>query len=162
MGTRLIKLTRSKLAIVDEEDFVELSKYSWYAFSSKGLWYAARKAKRRDTDWKYREVIFMHKQLLNTRSLVDHVDRNGLNNCRNNLRPASYRQNGANCSPRGTSQYKGLTFDVARQKWQVRCAGVFLGRFNTEEEAAKAYDQFAVEEYGEFAYQNFSTGGDNR
>ncbi len=151
---KLIPLTRDKFAIVDDDDFAELSKYSWYAFSSKGLWYAARKAGLADTDYPYRSVIFMHKQVLNTSVLVDHADRNGLNNCRANLRKASYGQNNANRASRGTSIFLGVQWDAKRKLWAARCRGKYLGRYTNEEDAAKAYDNFAVEEYGDFANLN--------
>lgn len=152
---KLIPLTRDKFAIVDDDDFAELARYSWYAFNAKGLWYAARKAGLNDTDYKYRDVIFMHKQILNTRELIDHQDRNGLNNIRNNLRSSSYRQNNCNRAARGSSIYLGVQWDKARKRWFARCDGKFLGRFTNETEAAKAYDNFAIEQYGEFANLNF-------
>ena len=153
---RLVKLTRGKFAVVDDSDFSEVSKHSWYAFSSKGLWYAARKAGLADTDYRYRSIIFMHKQLLNTNILVDHVDRDGLNNQRYNLRLATYGQNNANRTARGSSKYLGVQWDPSRQLWVARCKGVHLGRWSSEEAAAKAYDEFAVKVYGEFANCNFN------
>lgn len=153
----LIPLTRDKFAIVDADDFAGLSVYNWYAFHSKGLWYAARKAGLKDTEYKYRDVIFMHKQLMNTSSLVDHANKNGLDNQRENLRSATYSQNNANRTsrPGSSSQYLGVRWDPTRQQWAARCRGKFLGRFSEESAAARAYDSYAVEEFGEFANLNF-------
>lgn len=162
---RLIPLTRGKFATVDATDFAELSRHNWYAFHSKGIFYAARKAGQYDIDYAYRSVIFMHKQLLNTSSLVDHKDRNGLNNARSNLRTATYSQNNANKISRegSSSRYLGVIWDKSRNLWQAKLTfqGVthHLGRFEDEELAAKAYDQAALRFYGEFANMNFSAIG---
>lgn len=165
MGNRKIPLTRGKFATVDEADFAELSRHTWYAFTSKEHWYAARKAGRLDVDVPYRSVIFMHKQLLNTNSLVDHKDGNGLNNVRANLRPATYSQNNCNRNSRigSSSKFLGVIWDKSRSLWQAKLTyqGVVrhLGRFSSEEEAAKVYDAAAKQLYGEFANPNFSESG---
>lgn len=101
---------------------------------------------------------------------VDHLDNNGLNNRRSNLRLATPSQNHANKpKQRGnySSKYKGVCFDKSRNKWHssVNCRNKFpnepwrkkinLGRFATEIEAAQAYDKKAKEIWGEFAQLNF-------
>lgn len=92
---------------------------------------------------------------------VDHIDHDGLNNQRFNLRLATQRQNTQNTRPRrgGTSQYKGVSWDKQRGKWQVYIyidsRQFHLGLFDDEVEAALTYDRRARIEFGEFAYLNF-------
>ncbi len=91
----------------------------------------------------------------------DHIDGNGLNNRRSNLRPASNSQQVANQGVRSdnTSGYKGVTWREDRGKWEAkiqsggkrRC----LGLFDDKIEAAKVYDHAALEAFGEFAVLNF-------
>jgi hypothetical protein len=93
--------------------------------------------------------------------MVDHIDRNPLNNTRSNLRPATNSQNQANRrqSVRKTSRYKGVFWRKDAGKWQAwirrNRIGRSLGFYLSETEAALAYDRAAVEEWGEFARPNF-------
>ena len=99
---------------------------------------------------------------------IDHIDGNGLNNRRSNLRVANHSQNLANRGKqRGSysSQYKGVCFAKSRNKWQANISSgflwgrehktKFLGRFKCEVEAAEAYDMAALKYFGEFAKLNF-------
>lgn len=90
--------------------------------------------------------------------IVDHIDRNGLNNRKRNLRFASIQQNTANKPKRrGTSRFKGVAH--RHRKWSAQITisrrTHFLGSFDNEIDAAKAYDAAAVEAFGEFAALNF-------
>lgn len=88
---------------------------------------------------------------------IDHIDGDRSNNAIENLREASRSQNLANQGKnrRGTSKYKGVCFDKNRGKWSAHISfqrkHLALGRFETEEMAAKAYADKAVELFGEFA-----------
>lgn len=153
-----IPLTRGYEAIVDDEDYVWLSKYKWHAATQKnGPVYA------RSTVYiapKITTVKWMHREILgHTEGEVDHRDGNGLNNCRLNLRKATHSQNIANTKSRkqSSSKYKGVHW--FRGKWvaQITCDGKrsFLGRHHDEAAAALAYDAKARELFGEFARTNF-------
>jgi hypothetical protein len=89
--------------------------------------------------------------------VVDHIDGNGLNNCRNNLRPATRAQNRMNSkvSTNNASGYKGVSWHKRRGKWlaQIRIARkrIYLGYFASAEEAHVAYVAAAREHFGEFA-----------
>lgn len=108
-------------------------------------------------------TIYMHK-LITGYALADHVNHNGLDNQRHNLRPATHAQNGYNRQPNrgGASPYKGV--GRSRSKWRacIRAEGTshWLGTFADEVAAARAYDDAARILHGEFAYLNFPGPGD--
>ena len=105
----------------------------------------------------------MHRQIINPskRKIVDHINRNPLDNRRANLRIVTKSQNNMNRSGRrGTSsKYKGVSWSKTINCWRamisVNKKGIFLGRFDSETEAAKAYDEAAKKYHGEYAYLNF-------
>jgi hypothetical protein len=156
---RKIPLTQGQYAIVDPEDYEELAKYKWFAKRCDGRFYAAR--------WGKNKNVKMHQVIMGTEEgkVIDHVNHNGLDNRKANVRFATAQQNGwnqrkqrGNCS----SKYKGVHWEKKRKEWRARITFkgriVHLGRFDTEEEAAMAYDGKAKELFGEFASLNFPAG----
>ena len=151
-----IPLTRGKVALVDDEDFIFLSQWKWHAHYSRGLWYARR--------FEGDKSLMMHRVLLAATGKVfgDHRDGDGLNNQKFNLRPATRSQNMANrkLHSNNPSGFKG----VRRHKrgWQARLRHnskeVHLGYFVDRITAARAYDKAAVELFGEFAKTNEMLG----
>mgnify|MGYP003693895425 CR=1 FL=1 len=95
--------------------------------------------------------------------LIDHRNRNPLDNRKKNLRVADLSKNGMNARKhrrgRPTSKYKGVWWDKSRSKWAAMIRAykksILSGRFASEEEAARAYDQAAKKLHGEFALLNF-------
>jgi len=154
-GARLIPLTQGKFAIVDAEDYPRLAKYKWHCHEDKTTCYAARR--------KFNKIVSMHREIMQASpgQIVDHIDRNGLNNRKTNLRFCTPFQNACNRRPdRNTSsKYKGVTFHKRKNKWQAQiyCArkNNHLGYFHDEMEAAIAYDRKAEVLFGQFAYLNF-------
>ena len=152
-----IPLTKGQFALVDDEDFDFLMQWKWFAQTAhRETYYAARR------DNVTKRVIFMHRAVNNTPDgkVTDHIDCNGLNNTRANLRTATQLQNLMNRSPQkgGTSPLKGAWLDTSaktRKQWRsaIRLNGKlkYLGRFETEQEAADAYARAAQEHFGEFS-----------
>lgn len=157
-----IPLTQGKIALVDNADFEHLNQWKYYAVRSRGKWYAARSPSRKLGK---RKNIFMHNDIMQTPpdKEVDHIDRDGLNNQRYNLRLAVHLQNSGNRGKQSdnTSGYKGAYFHKLRHSrpWGANIGVdgtlIHLGYFYTVEEAARAYDQAAKKYFGEFANLNF-------
>jgi hypothetical protein len=154
--TKRIKLTYGKFAIVDAEDYERLSKYKWCAVEKARNWYA----KTLDKDGKR---LSMHRIVAGAPKglLVDHINHNGLDNRKPNLRLCTSIQNQQNKRPRSgcTSKYKGVYWHKDRKKFCAKIhlnkKAIHIGYFKDEIEAAKAYDKKARELFGEFAYLNF-------
>lgn len=137
-----IPLTRGKVALVDDEDYNKLSKYKWYANKGGNTFYAMRNSPRNPGK---RKTVRMHVDIMGTTppSITDHINGNGLDNRRCNLRTVTPRQNSQNLHIRKSSKYPGVCWDKHSEKWQVhvRIKGIqrHIGRFENEEDAANAY-----------------------
>ena len=147
-----IPLTRGLFAIVDAADYPELSKYKWYAQRGGGTFYAARSSNGR--------VISMHRQIMQPPEgmVVDHINGNGVNNRRRNLRVCTQLQNSQNNQrASGKSRFRGVF--PRGDKWEAHIQHngeqFYLGLFDAEVEAARARDRKAFELAGEFAFLNF-------
>jgi hypothetical protein len=156
---RRIPLTKGMFAIVDPEDFERLSKYRWHVTKNGSTFYAKRNAPTRKTT----APIYMHRCLIKVPPghVVDHINHNGLDNRRANLRPASRAQNNRYSKKRKNtrSKYKGVSFYSREKQFVAKITTdgntVTLGYFNDEVLAAKAYDKAARTYHKEFAYLNF-------
>ncbi len=158
---RRIPLTQGKYALVDPEDFTRLNKHKWHANKAKNTCYAVRRVHLGLNKWKH---IKMHREILDPPGhlFVDHINHHGLDNRKANLRPATHSQNSYNrihFTRNPSSKYKGVSWNKHKKKWSVwiRYDGKskFIGFFDNEIEAAKAYDEVAKKHHGEFAVLNF-------
>ena len=152
---RRIPLTQGKFALVDAQDYYQLSQFQWFASVSGNTFYAVRKCGGKP--------VTMHRWIMEAPAelVVDHIDHDGLNNCRSNLRLCSPVQNSRNAvSNNGaSSKYKGVCRRRKTKKWRAAIKfnkkSYNLGDFTDEIAAAKAYDKKAAEFFGEFACLNF-------
>jgi len=158
-GMKKIQLTQGKVAVVDEEDYAELSQHKWYASPGCRTAYAKRDTRKGGS----RQTIYMHRQIMNPLpSLqIHHINHNGLDNRKSNLCICTKSQNNQSQLPRtnGTSRYKGVSRYMNNGKWRAEIRHnrryFYLGVFSSQVQAAKAYDDRAVELFGDFAYLNF-------
>lgn len=156
-----IRLTRGKSAIVDDADFLWLSRWKWFTQPSRQTFYAVRKDCPAPGVYRH---IRMHRQILGEKflrkRLTDHRDGNGLNNQRFNLRPATKIQNVRNARRRrdNRSGFRGVARHRGKFMAQISIRGTttYIGIFKCAKDAAKAYDRKARKLYGEFARLNFN------
>jgi hypothetical protein len=157
---RRIPLTQGKYAIVDPEDYGRLSKYKWHLNTAVYTNYACRNIMVGTKKVK----IKMHRQILKPPGhlFIDHINHNGLDNRKANLRFATRMQNNCNRiykKQNSSSRYKGVAWHKHRKKWVARIGingkRIALGYFDDQVEAAKAYDYAARKYHKEFAVLNF-------
>lgn len=148
-----IKLTQNKYALVDDENFEKLNKHKWYAFRGEKVFYAGRKKK---IDGKT-HLIIMHRIINKTPKgkETDHINGNGLDNRRKNLRSCSHQQNAINrgLNKNNTSGYKGVSWSKKLKKWRVYIWNknqIWLGTHSTRTGAYKLYLEACKKHYGAF------------
>lgn len=141
------------IVLFDDEDADLVLQYKWLVLDAKGYLYAIT-SKHIDNG----KPVRMHQLLLGMpRCDIDHKNKNTLDNRRTNLRPCTRAENNANSGSRkGTSKYKGVRYQQGAWTAQIMVnrKSIYLGRFSSEELAARAYDGAALEIWGEFAFQN--------
>lgn len=153
-----VRLNAGQVALVDEEDFdLVATSGPWYAHACLNTSYAVQNYQRGDGR---RTIRRMH-NFITGLPYVDHINGNGLDNRRANLRPATPSQNQANQRKRrdNTSGFRGVQWHPPGQKWRavIRVKGrlISLGYYPVREEAARAYDAAAIEFFGPYARTNF-------
>ncbi len=155
-GMKKIPLTQGKFAIVDEQDYAELSQYRWHLHRGGSTSYARQNSKRSGMPYMHRIITKPPPGLV-----VHHRNHNGLDNRKENLCICTRSQHIRTSRPKsnGASKYKGVFKSGGNGKWfaKVECnSNIFrLGVFSSQVLAAKAYDERAAELFGEFAYLNF-------
>jgi len=141
-------------AIVDDADYDKLKTYSW-SRSGRGDVVAWDKGNNK--------LVKMHRLIMEAppNVEVDHINRNPLDNRRDNLRYCNSSQNKCNRLKQhnNKSGYKGVSWHKQRKKWTVRCGHHgkhhYIGLFDDKEDAARAYDAAARRLHGDFAQLNF-------
>jgi hypothetical protein len=152
-----IPLTQGYVALIDDEDYRRVAKSSWRILKSGDRLYALHDISIKGEKIAKKETAeLMHRFILNAKkgSIIDHIDGNGLNNQKENLRFVSNRQNAQN-RHRGikSSKFPGVCFHKKNKNWvsHIMVDGKIrhLGSFSDEKEAAKAYEKACREIVGE-------------
>jgi hypothetical protein len=161
--TLAIQLTSGYVSIVDAVDYEKVAAYKWFPKKDRsGNIYAV--ANQSTKGGKPPKQLFMHRLVLDItdpKIQVDHRDNDGLNNTRLNLRSATHGQNQHNSRKhaKGSSNYKGVMYYSKTGKWKVSISinghKKHLGYFESETDAACAYDKAARIYFGDFALCNF-------
>jgi hypothetical protein len=165
-----IKLTQGKVAFVDDEDFDYLNQWRWQFVFNGYTWYAHRSEYTNG-----KKTIRMHRLIMNAPKgvFIDHIDHNGLNNQKSNLRVCTRSENSQNRLNKHRIQYKGVEYkptsfkrykngktriSLSKKPYyssiRVKMKKIYLGRFKTSAEAAIAYNNAALKYFGEFAKLN--------
>lgn len=155
---KTIPLTQGKVALVDDKDYNVLIQYKWYANQChNNIWYPRRNISLKNGK---RTSITMHQQICGRKN-IDHINHEGLDNRRCNLRPCSHSQNLRNHRDykNNSSKMRGVSWDKNSQKWTTYIYSnqerIYLGLFTDKNEAGRVVDQKAIELSGEFAVLNF-------
>jgi hypothetical protein len=152
--------------MVNDEDFEWLSEYSFTLIDSrrhkKPQNYRFVKTNIITTSRKRTSVTIQHLIMGKAPKgyKIDHIDRDTLNNQRDNLRFVTNRVSSHNQSVKGVSRYRGVTWDKEHQSWRTQIISqgrrYNLGRFRDDVTAARNFDYYALCIYGEYAVLNFT------
>jgi hypothetical protein len=140
-------------AFCDISDFEIVKDRTWSAIKRRNIFYAVSM---------YPDYSLLHRTIMSGRDLIDHINGNGLDNRRCNLRECTKSENGLNrgkpTGRRFSCKYKGVCFDKSRKNYvaYITRKGIrhHLGRFSNEVDATKAYNDAAAIIHGVFAIQN--------
>lgn len=153
-----IPLTQNKFALVDIKDFDYLNQFKWCTHKQRNTYYAVRSIKKNGK----KALLLMHREILKPPKgmCTDHINGDGLDNRRGNLRICSNSQNLMNRGKQknNASGFKGVWWQKIERKWQaqiqVNKKVISLGYYPTKECAAIAYNEAATKYHGEFARLN--------
>lgn len=154
-----ITLTQGYATLVDDDIYDELAQFKWHVSGT-----AKKYAKRDVGGRKAKTSILLHRYIMDAKAgdVVDHINGNTLDNRRENLRICKQTDNSRwhiDLNKNNTSGYRGVCWHEQRGKWlaTIRIARkqIHLGLFESKEDAARAYDEAASLNFGDFASLNF-------
>ncbi len=134
------------MALISPEDEENVKKYNWHHIHNK---YAC--------GWINGRKMMMHHFISGKPEkgyVIDHINHNGFDNRRENIKFRTRIQNNQNRSKNPKRIYYGITFDKRGQKWIAKSQGHSLGYYESAEEAAIVYDKYAYAKFGEHAQTN--------
>ncbi|MGA2679201.1 MAG: HNH endonuclease [Sedimentisphaerales bacterium] len=157
---RRIYLGEDKWTLLDVKDYYRLLIFKWIIYGNGTNLYAVRHQLIEPNKTK---TVYMHREIMNPPAglVVDHRNCDGLDNRKDNLRFATHAQNTRNRRKKknGSSQFLGVYFNKEKSTWDSQLRHnekrIWVGRFKTEIDAARAYDAAARKYHGEFARLNF-------
>lgn len=144
---KLIPLSKGQHAIVDDEDYDAMNSVKWYTYECFYTFYAMRTVRMGGGK---KKSFHMHRMINKTPDgmLTDHINGNGLDNRKENLRSVSHKENMVNCA-RNTPKrpkYRGISWHKSNYKWYAQITidskNIYIGSFHNQEEAASAYNEF--------------------
>lgn len=158
-----VTLTQGKVAVIDDDDANIIKPFKWCASHQRSRWYAMSYVPGSKKEGKAR-FVYMHKIIMGygNGKEIDHINHDGLDNTRKNLRFVTRSQNNWNAriQTRNKSGYRGVFFlkNAKKNPWWAKLLvngiPVFSGYFPTSIEAAKAYNEASLKHHGEWGYRN--------
>lgn len=153
---RKIPLTKEKFALVDDEDYEWLNQFKWH--------YAGNGCARRNTSkvWGKPIHVSMHRVIMSCPDglVVDHINGDRLDNQKQNLRICTQSENSMNrvLASNNTCGYKGVYWHKGKKRWYAHITingkQKHIGLFKNIHDAARRYNEKALELFGEFAKVN--------
>jgi len=163
--SRRIPLSQGKFAIVDDEDYENVIKFPWHLDVKGNICYAKCRMTMGYIGKKEISArMYLHRYLMKppTKKIIDHINGNGLDCRRSNMRICTHSENTQNrkhAVPRGTSSYIGVSWNARDSIWDAcityKYKTIRLGRSKIEAKAAILYDAKAIELFGKYAHTNF-------
>lgn len=144
-----VVLTKGKVALIDLSDVDAVQKHQWYFSSGYAI-----------TNTPNNGRLYLHRFLLqpSNKQLVDHINRDKLDNRKNNLRICKSSDNNHNRALNNPNGFRGITWNKRKHKWASQISignkNKGLGYFTSKLDAARAYDEKALELYGRYARLN--------